>query len=351
MTKAKTTRWLALAVLALAGTAHAGGLPVEQAVLTSPPKVPPPITRTHAGEGDRQARGHREGRQRLADGVEYTFWTFGGTVPGKFIRVREGDTVEFHLQNHPDEQDAAQHRPARGDRARAAARPATLHGAGPRVAVHLQGAQPGPLRLPLRDGAGRHARRQRHVRPDPGRAAGGPAAGRPRVLRDAGRLLHRRASTGEKGLQPFDMEKAIDEQPDLRRSSTARRARSSATRRCRRKVGETVRLFVGNGGPNLVSSASTSSARSSTRVYIEGGTRYRRRTCRRRWSRPAARRSSSSSSRCRAPTSSSITRIFRTFNKGALGMLKVDGAEEQGHLLRQGGRRGLPRRRVGRLAR
>ena len=32
-------------------------------------------------------------------GVTYTFWTFGGTVPGSFIRVRQGDTVEFHLRN------------------------------------------------------------------------------------------------------------------------------------------------------------------------------------------------------------------------------------------------------------
>ncbi|HEY0770262.1 MAG TPA: nitrite reductase, copper-containing, partial [Sphingobacteriaceae bacterium] len=38
---------------------------------------------------------------RLADGVEYNFWTFGGKVPGKFIRIRVGDEVEFHLSNHP----------------------------------------------------------------------------------------------------------------------------------------------------------------------------------------------------------------------------------------------------------
>src|SRR3546814_11812410 len=39
---------------------------------------------------------------RLADGVEYSFWTFGGKVAGKFIRIREGDYVEFLLDNHPD---------------------------------------------------------------------------------------------------------------------------------------------------------------------------------------------------------------------------------------------------------
>ena len=44
----------------------------------------------------------RELEGRLADGVRYTFWTFGGHVPGKFIRIREGDEVEMHLDNHPD---------------------------------------------------------------------------------------------------------------------------------------------------------------------------------------------------------------------------------------------------------
>src|SRR3546814_11268847 len=38
----------------------------------------------------------------ISEGVSYTFWTFGGTVPGSFIRVRQGDTVEFHLKNAPD---------------------------------------------------------------------------------------------------------------------------------------------------------------------------------------------------------------------------------------------------------
>ena len=36
---------------------------------------------------------------RLADGTSYTFWTFNGLVPGPFLRVRVGDTVEVHLKN------------------------------------------------------------------------------------------------------------------------------------------------------------------------------------------------------------------------------------------------------------
>ncbi|MEO6567339.1 MAG: multicopper oxidase domain-containing protein, partial [Opitutaceae bacterium] len=75
-------------------------LPVEQAILTSPPHVPPPITRRNPARVVVNLE-VREVVAALADGVEYTFWTFGGTVPGSFIRIREGDVVEFHLNNHP----------------------------------------------------------------------------------------------------------------------------------------------------------------------------------------------------------------------------------------------------------
>jgi nitrite reductase (NO-forming) len=63
--------------------------------------VPPPITRKHPTKVVIHLE-TTEVTRRLADGVEYTFWTFGGDVPGKFIRVREGDLVEFHLANAPD---------------------------------------------------------------------------------------------------------------------------------------------------------------------------------------------------------------------------------------------------------
>lgn len=36
---------------------------------------------------------------KLADGTDYTYWTFGGKVPGPFIRVKEGDTVHVTLKN------------------------------------------------------------------------------------------------------------------------------------------------------------------------------------------------------------------------------------------------------------
>src|SRR5689334_11800898 len=67
-------------------------MPVEQAVLTSAPQVPPPIKRRSPAKVIINLE-TRELTKRLADGVEYTFWTFGGTVPGPMMRIREGDYV------------------------------------------------------------------------------------------------------------------------------------------------------------------------------------------------------------------------------------------------------------------
>jgi nitrite reductase (NO-forming) len=38
----------------------------------------------------------------LADGTSYHYWTFNKKVPGPFVRVRVGDTVEVVLKNHED---------------------------------------------------------------------------------------------------------------------------------------------------------------------------------------------------------------------------------------------------------
>src|SRR5262245_53647200 len=72
----------------------------ETAGLTDAPLVPPPITRDHPTKVIVNLE-VREVVHRLADGVDYAFWTFGGRVPGKFIRVKQGDVVELHLNNHP----------------------------------------------------------------------------------------------------------------------------------------------------------------------------------------------------------------------------------------------------------
>ena len=73
---------------------------VEEAVLTYAPQVPPVIRRDHPS-GVVVKMEVLEVVKELADGVSYTFWTFGGEAPGPMVRVREGDLVEFHLNNHP----------------------------------------------------------------------------------------------------------------------------------------------------------------------------------------------------------------------------------------------------------
>ena len=74
--------------------------PAVRAELTSPPYVPPPTGRKAPARVIVELE-VVEKEMPISEGVSYTFWTFGGTVPGSFIRVRQGDTVEFHLKNHP----------------------------------------------------------------------------------------------------------------------------------------------------------------------------------------------------------------------------------------------------------
>jgi len=73
-------------------------VPVEDAVLTYPPKVPPPIQRkTPAVVRVKMVSSVRE--MTVKPGVKYKFWTFNDHVPGPFIRARVGDTLEIHHSN------------------------------------------------------------------------------------------------------------------------------------------------------------------------------------------------------------------------------------------------------------
>src|SRR5690606_16383801 len=70
------------------------------APLTQAPEVPPRIFRDKPAHVvvDLEVI---EIEKEIAPGTSYMVWTFGGQVPGKFIRVRQGDVVELHLKNHP----------------------------------------------------------------------------------------------------------------------------------------------------------------------------------------------------------------------------------------------------------
>ncbi len=75
----------------------------SEAEIATAPDVPPPITRT-LPETLVVKFEAREFTGPLAEGKQYKFWSYNGTVPGPMIRVRLGDTVEFHLSNHADSQ-------------------------------------------------------------------------------------------------------------------------------------------------------------------------------------------------------------------------------------------------------
>ena len=63
-----------------------------EAEITTAPDVPPFITRT-LPETVMVKFEAREFVGALADGKQYKFWSYNGTVPGPMIRVRLGDTV------------------------------------------------------------------------------------------------------------------------------------------------------------------------------------------------------------------------------------------------------------------
>jgi len=64
-----------------------------------PADIPPPITRKTPQKVVVELE-TVEVEARLADNTTYQFWTFNGRVPGPFVRVRVGDTVEVHLKNN-----------------------------------------------------------------------------------------------------------------------------------------------------------------------------------------------------------------------------------------------------------
>jgi len=68
------------------------------AELTSPPNVPPPIDIHRAATKQIVNMEVLEEEGTMTDGVKYTYWTFGGSVPGSFIRIREGDEYECHSE-------------------------------------------------------------------------------------------------------------------------------------------------------------------------------------------------------------------------------------------------------------
>lgn len=298
-------------------------LPVEDAVITPPPLVPPPINRDYSAKLVIELE-TQEQVGSIADGVEYVFWSFGGTVPGSFMRVRVGDEIEFHLSNHPNSKMPhnidlhAVTGPGGGAVSSFTAPGHTsvfsfkalnpglyiYHCATAPVGMHIANGMYGLILVEPKEGMPPVDREYYVVQGD----------------------FYTKGDYGEAGLQPFDMQKAINEQADYVvfngsvGSTTGEHALTA-------NVGETVRLYVGNGGPNLVSSFHVIGEIFDT-VAVEGGSLINHNV---QTTLIPAGGAAIVEFKVDVPGTFIIVdhSIFRAFNKGALAMLKVEGPEDK----------------------
>jgi nitrite reductase (NO-forming) len=292
---------------------------VETAVLAEAPNVPPPITRKHATKVVVNLE-VKELTKRLADGVEYTFWTFGGNVPGSFIRIREGDLVEFHLHNNQNNKmphnidlhavsgpggGAGASFTAPGHSSQFSFRALNpglyvYHCATAPVGMHIANGMYGLILVEPKEGLS-------------------PVDKEFYVMQGE---FYTAGKFGETGLQPFDMDKAVDERPPYVVFNGAVGA-LTGTNALTAKVGEKIRIFVGNGGPNLVSSFHVIGNIFDT-VFEDGGTTP---THNIQTVLIPAGGAAIVEFQPKVPGAYSFVdhSIFRAFNKGAAGTLNVTG--------------------------
>jgi nitrite reductase (NO-forming) len=223
---------------------------VEADISREPTDLPPPI-------GKRDPKTVRldlftvELEGRLAEATTFGYWTFNGKVPGPFVRVRVGDTVDVHLKNSADSNmiHSVDFHAATGPGGGAAALQVdpgdeksmtfkalipglyVYHCATPMVAEHIANGMYGLILVE-------------------------PEAGLPPVNHEFYIMqgeIYTEAAFGQHGSQEFSVEKLLNERPEYFVFNGSVGA-ISKLHPLHAKVGETVRLFFGVGGPNYTSS-------------------------------------------------------------------------------------------------
>lgn len=293
----------------------------ETAILTDAPNVPPAITRDHATKVIVNLE-VIEKKMRLADGVEYTMWTFGGSVPGKFIRVREGDLVEMHLTSS-----ASNTMPHNID-----IHAVTGPGGGAKTSLTMPGGESIFTFTAMNPGLFVY---HCATSPVPMHMANGmygmilvePKEGLAKVDREFYVMqseFYTKGAFGAKGLQELDMQKGIDEKPTYVVFNGSTDA-LTGDKALKAKAGDRVRIFVGDAGPNLTSSFHVI-GEIFDNVYEEGGTVAQHNV---QTTLIPAGGASIVEFGVENPGDLILVdhSIFRAFNKGTLGMIKVEGKQ------------------------
>jgi nitrite reductase (NO-forming) len=292
----------------------------EVAVPTAAPNVPPPITRRHAAKVrlDIEVREHTK---TLADGVSYTYWTFGEDAPGGFIRIREGDLVETHFSNHPDNS-VAHNIDFHSATGPGGGGEASFVAPGHSVMFSWRAMAPGLyLYHCVAAPAGLHLANGMY-----GLILVEPKEGMPKVDKEYFIVqgeFYTDAPFGTRGNRKFSLDKALKEQPDYV-VFNGRVGALMGDKSLRAKAGESVRLYLGNAGPSLLSSFHIVGEIFDS-IYSEGGTQVNQRNV--QTTVVPVGGSAMVEFIAEVPGSYQLVdhSMFRAFNKGAMGMLEVEG--------------------------
>lgn len=187
----------------------------------------------------------------LAPGAAYHYWTFNKKVPGPFLRVRVGDTVEVTLKNRDDSGVAhnVDFHAVTGPHGGASA---TTAAAGETKSFAFKALKPGlyvyHCAVPL---AAQHISNGMY-----GLILVEPEGGLPPVDREFYVMqgeLYTAEAFGAKGMLTESPDKLLDERPEYYVFNGAAEA-LAGDKALKARVGETVRIYFGVGGPNKASS-------------------------------------------------------------------------------------------------
>lgn len=315
-----SSKWKSTSAKIAADDVDIEKLPKETHKLVSPPQAPPPVDRKGPARVAIELE-VREVVKKLSDGVDYTFWTFGGTVPGPMIRIREGDYVDFTLANHPDSK-LPHNIDLHAVTGQGGGAEGSFTAPGHKSTFSFRALNPGLYIYHCATApVGMHVGNGMY-----GLILVEPKEGLPKVDVEYYVVqgeFYTKGKFGERGLQSFDMDKAIKEQPEYVVFNGAVGA-IAGDNALKANAGQTVRIFAGNGGPGLISSFHVI-GEIFDHVYQEGGSLPNQKNV--QTTIIPAGGAAIVDFKVDVPGNLILVdhSLFRAFNKGAIGMIKTEG--------------------------